>query len=277
MKFLKFVLSFSVNDAGFRLNNLFKEKFLERQMASIAGALLELATNEAIRSEFPGLDRYARGFIAAMEEDDPETIEYALLNLYIQLHIAGSEYSPSERKLLYSKEGYSCLPGGLSPLIRAEPFIRPESIVADLGAGNGLQGLLLQRLYPHKKTLQIELSSEMIRVGRIFQKALGISDDRIEWINDDIVNIGIEDADFIYIYRPARPSEGGVELYRAMAQKLASVRKHLVIFSVADCLAQFLDKGFSIFYTDGHLTCFSIGGHKTKRKKIPSPLRGEEG
>ena len=138
----------------------------------------------------------------------------------------------------------------------AKKFIKPESIVADLGAGNGLQGLLLQRICPHRKTLQIELSSELIRLGKIFQESLGISSDRIEWIHDDIVNVSIDTADFIYIYRPAKPIDRGRELYQSIARKLSAGNKPLIIFSVADCLAAFLDKRFSVFYTDGHLTCF---------------------
>lgn len=96
----------------------------------------------------------------------------------------------------------------------------------------------------------------MIRVGRIFQQALGINADRVEWIHDDIVTVSIETADFIYIYLPAKPLEGGKEVYEAIARKLSTGRRPLVIFSVADCLAKFLNSQFSIFYTDGHLTCF---------------------
>jgi len=236
--------------------NFLENRFLEKQMAAIAKAIFELATNDAVRSELPDIDQYLQNFMTAMEKDDPLTIEYALVNLYSRLHNAGSKYSPSERELLNMRDGYSCYPGGLSPLIKAEPFIRPESIVADLGAGNGLQGLLLQRVYPHKQTLQIELSAEMIRIGRIFQQALGINGDRVEWINNDIANVSIKTADFVYIYRPARHSDSGSELYQTIASKLADGHKPLVVFSIADCLARFLDKRFSIFYTDGHLTCF---------------------
>lgn len=240
-----------------RQDNFFEDKFSEKQMAVVAQSLLELASNSAVRSELPDLDQYVKSFMVAMEKEDPSSLEYALLNLYIQLHSAGSEYSPSEKELLIKRKGYSCHPGGLLPLIMAEQFIRPESIVADLGAGNGLQGLLLQRICPHRRTLQIELSSEMIRVGRIFQQALGISSDRVEWIHDDMVNVSIEAADFVYIYRPAKPLDTGKELYQVVARKLASVHKPLIIFSIADCLAQFLDERFSIIYTDGHLTCFT--------------------
>ncbi|MEW6586643.1 MAG: class I SAM-dependent methyltransferase [Nitrospirota bacterium] len=231
-------------------------KLPEKHAADIAEALLQLASDSAVRSELPGLNPYAERLSAAIEKGDPQSVEQYLVGLYAQLHSAGSNYSPSEKEILRKRNGYLSYPGGLSPIVCAERFIRPESIVADLGAGNGLQGLLLQRFYPHRKTLQIEISAEMIRIGRIFQRALGIDADRVEWIHDDIVNVSIEDVDFVYIYRPARPHGGGGETYRTIAQKLAEMRKPVVVFSVADCLAGFLDKRFSVFYTDGHLTCF---------------------
>ena len=233
-----------------------ENRFSEKQMAVIAKSLLELATYSAVQSEMPDLDLYVKDFMSALDEKDLSSIEDALLTLYIQLHNAGFRYSPSEIEILKKRNAYLCHPGGLSPLIMAKKFIKPESIVADLGAGNGLQGLLLQRICPHRKTLQIEISSELIRLGKIFQESLGISSDRIEWIHDDIVNVSIDTADFIYIYRPAKPIDRGRELYQSIARKLSAGNKPLIIFSVADCLAAFLDKRFSVFYTDGHLTCF---------------------
>jgi hypothetical protein len=227
-----------------------------KQTPIVINSLLKLATNFIVQAEIPNLDCYVKNLSSALRENDPSSLESNLLNLYAQLHGAGSVYSPYERKLLTERKGYSCYPGGLSPLIKAVQFVKPESIVADLGAGNGLQGLLLQCLSPHRKTIQIEISSEMIRIGRIFQQALGISDDRIEWIHDDIINVSIKTADFIYIYLPAKPLEGGKEVYEAIANKLRMMNRPLVVFSVADCLAKFLNGQFSIFYTDGHLTCF---------------------
>ncbi|HZV47418.1 MAG TPA: hypothetical protein VFG06_08745 [Thermodesulfovibrionales bacterium] len=227
-----------------------------KQTPIVINSLLKLATNFIVQAEIPNLDCYVKNLSSALRENDPSSLESNLLNLYTQLHGAGSVYSPYERKLLTERKGYSCYPGGLSPLIKAVQIVKPESIVADLGAGNGLQGLLLQCLSPHRKTIQIEISSEMIRIGRIFQQALGISDDRIEWIHDDIINVSIKTADFIYIYLPAKPLEGGKEVYEAIANKLSMMNRPLVIFSVADCLAKFLNGQFSIFYSDGHLTCF---------------------
>ncbi len=228
----------------------------EKHIDIIAHSFLKLATHSAVRAELPDIDQYVQNFITAKEKGDLTSQEYTLLYLYAQLHSVGNKYSPSEFELFKKSNAYSCHPGGLSPLILAEKFITPEAVVADLGAGNGLQGLLLQCLYPHRKTLQIELSSELIHVGRIFQQALGISDNRIEWIHDDIVNVSLEAADFIYLYRPVRPLDGGEKVYQALSKKLAVINKPLVIFSVADCLAEFLDERFSIFYTDGQLTCF---------------------
>jgi hypothetical protein len=227
-----------------------------KQTSIVIESLLKLATDSSVHAEIPNLDYYVKNLRSALKKEDPSLLESNLLNLYAQLHKAGSFYSPHERELLLEKKGYSCHPGGLSPLIKAAQFVRAESIVADLGAGNGLQGLLLQCLRPHRKTLQIELSSEMIRVGRIFQKALGISNDYIVWIHDNIMNASFETADFIYIYLPAKPLKGGREVYETIAHKINKINKPLVIFSVADCLANFLDRKFSVFYSDGHLTCF---------------------
>ncbi len=222
----------------------------------IAQALLTLAGDEAVKREIPGIGRHAERLVEAMERGGSSS-EPAMIELYLTLHGAGSAYSPSEREILNRRQGYSCISGGLFPLVKAGPYVKMESIVADLGAGNGLQGLLLQHLYPHRKTLQIELSSGMIRMGRLFQNALGIEEDRVTWINRDIADAALESVDFVYVYRPARPSDSGRDLYGTIASKLSAVRKPLVVFSVADCLSEFLDERFSIFYSDGHLTCFS--------------------
>lgn len=238
-------------------SNLWENIFPGKEMTKVAQALLELAGDDAVRLELPDIGQYVAHLMESLEMKDPSAAEAAVIMLYLALHGAGSAYSSPERERLRLKGGYSCISGGLSPLMMAGKFIVPGSVVADLGAGNGLQGLLLQRLYPHRRTMQIELSSEMIRIGRIFQKALRIGDDRMEWINDDIADVSLEPVDFIYLYRPARPSGSGNDLYRTIALKLAASQKPLVIFSVADCLSGFLDKRFSVFYTDGHLTCYS--------------------
>jgi len=236
--------------------NLLEEKNNEKHISVITDSLLRLAADPYVRAELPDADLYSTHLRNALKQGDIPLIERTLLNLYERLHGAGSAYSSGEKTLFIKRKGYACHPGGLSPLIKAVEFVKSHSVVADLGAGNGLQGLLLQCLCPHRKTIQIEISSEMIRVGRTFQNALGISADRVEWVHDDIVNAPIEAADFIYIYLPAKPIEGGKEVYGAIARKLGGIKKPIIVFSVADCLSRFLDKRFSIFYADGHLTCF---------------------
>lgn len=229
---------------------------LSEQSPAITKSLLGLATNAAVQKEFPELDRYAKNLEDALESGDIALVEISLLSLYTRLHGAGSGYSPREREQLSKRKGYACYPGGLSPLVKAVQFIGPDSVVTDLGAGNGLQGLLLQRICPHRKTIQVEISSQLIRVGRMFQQALGIDADRVEWIHDDIVRVSVEEADFVYLYLPAKPLDGGREVYEAIARTLSMAEKPRVIFSIADCLAGFLGREFSVAYTDGHLTCF---------------------
>jgi hypothetical protein len=237
------------------MDDLFEDTHLEKQRSIVIESLLKIATNAAVKAELSGLNYCVENLNSAIGKGRSPELERALLDLYIKLHGAGTAYSPHEKEVISKRKGYLCHPGGLSPLIKAAQFIGVDSVVADLGAGNGLQGLLLQRLCPHRKTIQIEISSEMIRVGRIFQEALGIGADRVEWINDDIVNVPLEEVDFIYIYLPAKPLDGGKEVYEAIARKLGTMKRPLVVFSVADSLAKFIDEQFSISYTDGHITC----------------------
>jgi SAM-dependent methyltransferase len=236
--------------------DLLEDKSHEKHLSVIRDLLLRLAADPAVQAEVPEADLYGKNLKGALKQGDLSLIERAFLNLYELLHGAGSTYSSYEKTLLARRKGYACHPGGLSPLIKAMEFVKSDSVVVDLGAGNGLQGLLLERLCQHRKTVQVEISSEMIRVGRLFQKTLGISSDSVEWVCDDIVNASIETADFIYIYLPVKPIEGGKEVYETIARKLGRMKRDIIIFSVADCLSKFLDGQFSIFYTDGHLTCF---------------------
>lgn len=232
-----------------RLHDLIRGKSSDR-LSLIAMALLRIATSLQIR-EFPGITGSLRAFEEALTQNNRD-LEEATSYLYITLHNVGSIYSEEEKNILRSKGGYLCYPGGFSPLLLAGDFISKDTIVADLGSGNGLQGLLLQRLYPHRKTIQIELSKEMIRIGKLYQKALGIEEGKIEWINDDIMNAHFEEADLIYIYRPARPVQGA-SLYRGIAERLINSERDITVFSVADCLEPFLKERFFTSYDDGHL------------------------
>lgn len=231
------------------------ESRLPDDLSLIASTLIRIASNPSVRDEFPWITNHINIFKEALYRDNTEDIEDALLSLYINLHKAGSVYTEEERQRLRSKGGYLCYPGGLSPLRLARGFITKETVIADLGSGNGLQGLLLQELYPHRKTIQIEISKEMIRIGKLYQEALGISNEKVEWFNGDIIDAPFEEADLIYIYRPARPADGA-DLYRNIADRLSRQDKEVTIFSVADCLAPFLEERFTTHYDDGHLKIF---------------------
>lgn len=225
-------------------------------LTTIADTLLQWAKDKSVQEEFPTLEKEIIDLEKSLDDKNTLEFEQAAVNLYSRLHAVSEGYSDTESNLLRKKKAYSSFAGGFSPLINAQPFIQTASISADLGAGIGIQGLLLQILYPHRKTIQIELSAEMIRLGKILQKAAGIDDERIQWINDDIANVSLKQMDFIYLYRPAKPAKEGKMLYQTIAKQLSDIDKEQIIFSVADCLGTFLDDRFSVFYSDGHLTCF---------------------
>ena len=152
--------------------------------------------------------------------------------------------------------GYWSHAGGLSPILRAGPWIRPDTRSVDLGAGNGLQGLLMQRLHPHRRSVQIEISSAMVEIGRGLQRWLGVADDRVLWRADDVLTTPLGGWDFVYLYRPVRPEGPGREFYTRLAETLAAEPHEVVIFSIADPLGGFLPPIFERFYSDGHLTCY---------------------
>jgi hypothetical protein len=239
-----------------RFDSLLRNMFLEEKTTVIEEALLTLARDGAVRAELPDIENHVAGYLAARDSGDVQSRECSLLELYLRLHGAGTSYRPAERETLERRCGIAAHPGGLAPIIMAETFITEETTTADLGAGNGLQGLLLQRIQPHRRTIQVELSSEMIRVGRLFQEALGIGEDRVEWVHGDMAAVPLEPVDFLYLYRPAKPFGEGNELYRAIASRLSRARGPMVIMSVADCLGKFLGAGFELFYQNEQLSLY---------------------
>jgi len=208
---------------------------------------------------FPDYAEHKRRFRQAVKRQDAETLEEKFLTLYCHVHGHEAPYTPAERRRVDESGGYWCHAGGIFPLLKAEPFIAPETVSADFGAGNGLQGLLLQKLYPHKRTVQIEISSRMVEAGKHLQRWLEIPDDRVEWIVADVCDVVPSNMDFIYLYRPVRPEGKGKTFYERFARELDSENRSVVIFSIADCLRQFLSPRFEVFYSDGHLTCFRNG------------------
>jgi len=194
-------------------------------------------------------------------DHDGDAIEEAFLELYCHLHLHEAPYSPAERCRMDETGGYWNHAGGISPLLRAGPFIRPDTVSCDLGAGNGLQGLLLQHLTPHARTVQVEISSEAVEIGRHLQDWLELPEDRVEWVVSDVMDFSVEGIDFLYLYRPVRPVGPGRAYYEQLAAELDRCGREIMIFSIADCLSSFLPPRFDVVYSDGHLTCIkgSVG------------------
>jgi len=184
-------------------------------------------------------------------------MEEAFLNLYCHVHGHAAPYTLDERKRLERHGGYWCHAGGISPILKAGDHIEADTVSGDFGAGNGLQGLLLQKLYPHTSVIQIEISSRMVGWGKELQVWLGIEPHRVIWEVGDVLEYSPRGMDFIYIYRPVRPEGEGRRFYEKFAGELNHAAGKVVVFSVADCLKSFLSEEFKIFYGDGHLTCFS--------------------
>ena len=238
------------------METIFDEPETKTRIHRIEQTFIKLASAPEVIRLNPDIQKVKDDYLKKSQDGYDEDTEIAFLNLYCELHRTGSNYSSNERQALDDKKGYFNHPGGISPLVKAGAHIGKNSISADLGAGNGLQGLLFQTLYPHRKMVQIELSGEMIRIGKIYQEILEISDNNMLWINDDIMTVSLDEIDFLYLYRPSKPIGNGVAFYHSLVAKLKTITKPLVIFSIADCLKDFLDSSYKIFYNDGHLTCF---------------------
>ncbi len=209
---------------------------------------------------YPRYDELRQRLREVLEGRDAEAIEEAFVELYCHLHRHEAPYTAAERQRVDQTGGYWCHAGGLSPILKAEPWLGEHTVSADLGAGNGLQGLLLQKLYPHARTVQIEISSRMVQSGKELQRWLGIPNDRVEWLQGDLCQLPVPRADFLYLYRPVKPTGPGAAFYRRLAAELAARAEPMVIFSIADCLRDFLPPSFELFYTDGQLTCFRFRG-----------------
>ena len=256
-----------------RLLQLFEEderpnEELQRTI-ELARLLADLPPPPDPGGHFPSYAALQETLGRAMAGDDAELLEEAFLGLYAHLHMHQSPYSKQERARMDETGGYWSHAGGISPIVKAAPHIRPNTVSADYGAGNGLQGLLLQKLYPHRKTIQIEISSEAIAIGRRLQCWLEIAEDRIEWIAGDVLDYPPVNVDFIYLYRPVRPEGEGIRFYETLAQTVSLSPTEVTIFSIADCLRDFLPPEFERFYYDGHLSCFRGPKGKSKRQNLP--------
>ena len=96
----------------------------------------------------------------------------------------------------------------------------------------------------------------MVDAGKQLQEWLGIPQERVEWVVGDVCDASPTNMGFIYLYRPVRPEGRGRRFYQDFARTLEAQNDPVVIFSIADCLRDFLSPRFEVFYTGGHLTCF---------------------
>ena len=226
---------------------------------AIEDALLTLARHPEVLRLAPEAETWRDHLTAARDQDDMEEQEYALLELYRTLHTAGAGYTEDERRQLEEQKGLHGLSGGLMPLLMAKELITPETRMADLGAGNGLQGILLHCLAPHRHTLQVELSRGHLDVGRLFQRVLGIPDNRITWLHGDLFTADLSKVTLVYLYRPVRPSETTLPLYKKLAATLQAIGHPIHLVSVADCLTPHLVPPMKSLYDDGFLTISATG------------------
>ena len=227
------------------------------RLATLVRLLADLPVPPDPLGLYPRYGEMKDALARAIDAGDSEELEAAFLELYCHVHGYEAPYSPAERQQMDRTGGYWCHAGGVSPILKAGDWITPGTVSADFGAGNGLQMLLTQRLYPHAKTVQIEISEKMVEGGRALQEWLAIPEERVEWIVDDVCNHVPAGMDFVYLYRPVRPTtEAGRGFYERFAAAVATSDRPATIFSIADCLRDFVPPAVRVFYTDGHLTCF---------------------
>lgn len=229
-----------------------------RRWALLAGTLASIGPPPTVDEEFPLFARFQEELRVAMDYDHGEALVDSFLNLYAHLHGHGSEYAQSERRVVDDSGGYWGHAGGVSPILKAPHWLRPNSVSIDLGAGNGLQGLLMQWLVPHRLTIQVEISARAIATGRRLQSWLGIDAERIDWRHQDVRDAVplVERCDLIYLYRPVRPNGPGWSFYEELSDWLKHRSHAVTVLSIADALRPFLRGGFEILHDDGHLTVF---------------------
>jgi len=238
------------------LKDLARSDVETERLARLMRALGQLPHPPDPGGHLPRYGELKDRFLGALVHGDADLVEEAFLELYAHLHMHEAPYTDAERDRVDATGGYWCHAGGLAPILKAGDWLKPGSVSADLGAGNGLQGLLMQTLFPHARTIQVEISSRMVEIGRRLQRWLGVPDDRVEWRVGDVLDASVEGIDLLYLYRPVRPDGPGRVFYQRLATQLGQSEREVVVFSIADCLRDFLPPTFEVFFSDGHLTCF---------------------
>jgi hypothetical protein len=217
------------------------------RLARLIRFLLELPDPPDPYGAFPQWTRLRDAVGKAMEAVDAEAVEERFLELYAHLHMNEASYSSDERRRMDEAGGYWNHAGGLSPILKAGPWITNATVSADFGAGNGLQGLLLQHLYPHAGTVQIEIAGRMAEIGEGLREWLGVPAERVRWEVADVMDVPAVGYGFVYLYRPVRPVGRGRDFYTRFAREVESESQPPVIFSIADCLRDFLGDRYTVF------------------------------
>lgn len=232
------------------------------RLARLALLLAELPPPPDPIGLYPRAGALQEQLRACLAGGDGERLEEALLELYAHLHGHEAPYTPAERARVRRTGGYWCHAGGLSPVLKAPDVARPDSASIDLGAGNGLQLLLVQCLAPHRLSTQVEISARMQDSGRALQEWLGIPRERVAWVHGDVLDASIAGHDVVYLYRPVKPEGPGRAFYRRLARELETTPRQVVVLSIADCLGEFVPPTIDRFYSDGQLTCYRTAGSR---------------
>lgn len=228
----------------------------QRRWLTLARLLAALPPPPDPLGLFPRWDALQEALRDALVRGRDEEVEEALLHLYAHLHSHAAPYTQDERRVVDATGGYWAHAGGIAPVAKAADFVGADTVSVDLGAGTGLQLLLLQVLAPHRLSVQVEISSRLVEAGRALQRWLRIAEERVAWRIGDVTQVPLPDCDFLYLYRPVRPEGAGRAFYQRLAAHLAALPHPVTVFSVADCLGPFLAETFERIYFDGHLACF---------------------
>lgn len=225
----------------------------------IEQALLELSADARISAMSPDVALAREAYMEARGCRSAPVIERdcALLELYLCLHRLGTRYEEHEAQQLRAQSGCANQPSGLWPLMVASRLMTERACFADLGCGNGLQGLLLQRLQPHRLTIQVELASSLVQTGKLMQQVFGIAEARVQWHCCDIAHAPVQEANLYYIYRPSKPHGQGHALYQGILQKLCCKESGAVVLSVANCMPA--PEGARELYRDDTVTLLHLG------------------
>lgn len=230
--------------------------FDEKKIVQIEKILIEISNDEKVSTEIKNAKYFGNELKSAAEDNNIEKREELLTDLYLLLHRYGAGYSSNEKKFMERSRGLKWLPGGLMPLVLGSYLMRSDFEFCDLGCGNGLQGFLMQALCPHKKTRQVEISESYLKSGNIFLNPLKIDKKKTSFENTDIKDFEMNDTDFVYMYRPARPMGEGAVLYKNLADKFFLNKKNFYLLSVADCFEPFIKGKYEKIYQNEFLSIF---------------------